>query len=124
MGFVDVKDVVAIMIRLMNENRFNERYIASGENMSFREFYSHIAQSLHKPAPSIGLNKFTLKVFQQLYNLGNKKNKISSTMIEHATGQHIYSNKKVAEALKGYTFTPIKETLEQTAKLFLNEDTK
>jgi len=120
MGFVDVKDVVGTMQQLMKENHFNERYIVSSENLSFHDFYTWIAQSIGKPIPTTKLNNFTLKLFQLLYNIG-AKNKISSTMIEHATGVHIYSNKKVSEALKGYNFTPIKETIEQTGKFFLNE---
>jgi dihydroflavonol-4-reductase len=119
MGYVDVKDVVAIMLRLMKENRFNERYIASSENISFKEIYSDVARSLNKPLPSIKLNSFTLKAFAMFHNISAPE-KISSTMIEHATGVHIFSNKKICDALPGYTFAPVKQTIEQTAKFYLD----
>lgn len=121
MGFVDVKDVVAIMLKLMQGNRFNERYILSAESLSFKDVYTWVAQSLGKPAPSIGLNAFTLKLFKLIHNATSSHNKISSTMVEHATGVHIFSNKKVSDALAGYTFVPVKQSIEQTAKFFLNE---
>lgn len=119
MGYVNVKDVVAIMLRVMKENRFNERYITSAENVSFLEIYSTIAKSLGKPLPSFKLNSFMLKAFALFYNIGNK-NKISSTMIEHATSEHLFTNKKVTDALGGYTFVPVKDTIEQTAKFYLD----
>jgi dihydroflavonol-4-reductase len=123
MGYVHVKDVVDVMLRLMKENIFNERYIVNSENTSFHDLYSAIAVGLGKPIPKIRLNKFTLKAFRAIYNL-TAKHKISRMMLRHATGQHIYSNKKVLNSLKGYKFTPIKDTIEETAKYFLNEDGK
>lgn len=123
MGFVDVKDVVAIMLRLMKENKFNERYIVNAESIPFKELYSDVASCLGKPLPSVKLNTLTLKIFAFFYNMGARE-KISSTMIEHATGVHIFSNKKVVDALAGYTFAPVKQTIEQTAKYYLNADSK
>ncbi len=46
--------------------------------------------------------------------------KISSTMVEHATGSHVFSNDKVEEALK-YDFIPVRQTIAETAKYYLNE---
>jgi len=123
MGYVHVKDVVDTMLRLMDENTFNERYIINSENLSFLDLYSTIAINLNKPKPKIRLSSFTLKAFKVIYNL-TAKHKISSMMIRHATEQHLYSNKKICDTLKGYKFTPIKATIEETAKYFLNEDRK
>ena len=119
MGYVNVKDVVAIMLRVMKENRFNERYIASSENVSFKDIYSTIAKALGKSLPTVKMNGLMLKAFAFFYNIGNK-NKISSTMIEHATTEHIFKNKKVINALGGYAFVPIKDTIEQTAKFYVD----
>ena len=124
MGYVDVNDVVNIMIQLMDKEKFGERYIVSGENINFKDFYSHIAVVLGKPLPRVRLGKFSLRAFQLMHNITSMHNKISSTMVDHATGVHMFSHKKVVDALAGYTFVPIKHTLEQTGKFYLNEIAK
>ncbi|HTA28289.1 MAG TPA: NAD-dependent epimerase/dehydratase family protein [Bacteroidia bacterium] len=119
MGFVDVRDVVETMLRLMKNGPYNERFNVSSENLNFKDFFSSIASGINKPAPTIELNAFTLKVFQKLNNLFSSQ-KISSTMVEHATGRHIFSNTKVMEALK-HEFKPVRQTIAETAKYYLNE---
>jgi dihydroflavonol-4-reductase len=44
MGYVDVVDVVEIMIRLMESEISGERYIVSAENISFKDFFYHGGQ--------------------------------------------------------------------------------
>lgn len=119
MGFLDVTDVVNIMIVLMKNGPYNERFIASSENLSFKDFFTSIAKGINKPLPKTRLSNFTLKIFQKLNNTFSKQ-KISNTMVEHATEVHNFSNKKVREALN-YTFIPVRETIANTAKFYLNE---
>ena len=45
------------------------------------------------------------------------RQKISNTMVEHATGIHTFSNKKVKETL-GYTFIPVADSIVATAKFY------
>ncbi len=119
MGFVDVADVVEIMLRLMRNGPYNERFNVSSENLSFKDFFTSIASGINKPIPKLKLNTFTLQIFRFLNNLTSKQ-KISSTMVEHATGRHIFSNIKVREALK-YEFIPVRQSIAVTSKFYLNE---
>jgi dihydroflavonol-4-reductase len=119
MGFVDVSDVVNIMLLLMKNGPYNERFIINSENLSFKDFFTGIAKGINKPAPKFRLNTFTLKLFQFLNNLASKQ-KISSTMVEHATGIHSFSNKKAKEVLN-YTFMPVAGSIAATAKFYINE---
>ena len=54
-GFVDVKDVVEIMISLMNESNFerckNQRFLINAENLYYRDVFNQIADSLGKARP-------------------------------------------------------------------------
>lgn len=50
-GFVDVKDVVTAMIRLMESDVAAARFILSGHNLSYREVFSSIAGSFGKKPP-------------------------------------------------------------------------
>ena len=119
MGFVDVNDVVNIMLKLTATGPYNERFIANSENLNFQDFFTAIAKGLNKPLPKTKLSNFTLKVFQKLNNAFSKQ-KISSTMVEHATEVHNFSHKKVQDAIH-YTFIPVRETIASTAKFYLNE---
>lgn len=119
MGFVDVSDVVNIMLRLMKNERCNERFIVNSENLNFKDFFTMIAKGINKPLPKIRLSNFTLKLFQFINNIISKQ-KISSTMMEHATGIHEFSNEKLRDVL-GYSFMPVSESIAATAKFYLNE---
>lgn len=119
MGFVDVSDVVAIMLRIMQNGPYNERFIINAENLHFKDFFAMIAKGINKPIPIIRLNNFTLNLFKSINNIVSKQ-KISSTMVEHATGIHAFSNNKIKGAL-AYTFMPIAESIAATAKFYLNE---
>jgi dihydroflavonol-4-reductase len=119
MGFVDVRDVTNIMLLLMKNGPYNERFIVNSENLSFKDFFTGIAKGINKSLPKYRLNAFTLKLFQFFNNLTGKQ-KISSTMVEHATGIHNFNNKKVKEALK-YTFMPVADSIAATAKFYMNE---
>ncbi len=119
MGFVDVADVVEVIIRLMKNGPYNERFNVTSENLNFKDFFSAISNGINKPLPKHELNSFMLKTFQFFNNLASKQ-KITNTMVEHATGRHIFSNTKVREALK-YEFIPVRQTIAATAKYYLNE---
>jgi len=119
MGFVDVEDVAAIMIRLMDENKLNERYIINSENVPFHKLFTDIAQGIDKRKPTIQMGKTGLHLFRLLNNISSKT-KISSTMIEHSSGTYIYNNRKIVHELN-YTFMPVKQSIERSAKYFMNE---
>lgn len=119
MGFVDVSDVVNIMLLLMKNGPYNERFIVNSENISFTDFFKAIAKGIHKPAPRYQLSNSTLKIFKFVNNLLNSQ-KISSTMVEHATDIHNFSNKKVRNTL-GYGFIPVENTIASTAKFYIDE---
>jgi len=118
MGFVDVHDVVNIMMRLMNENKMNERYLISAENIPFKNLFTDITHSLGLKPPGIRINKTGLNVFRILNNIAGGE-KITSTMVEHSTGTYVFSNKKVCKDLD-YTFRPIKNSIEEMAKFLKN----
>ena len=56
-GYVDVQDVVKIMIRLINSEITAERFILVAQNCSNREILSAMARGFQKPEPFIGVNK-------------------------------------------------------------------
>jgi dihydroflavonol-4-reductase len=118
MGFVDVKDVVNIMLRLMNENKMNGRYIVTAENIAFKDFFADVTKSMGLKPPGIRISKTGLNVFRVINNIIGG-DKITSTMVDHSSGTFNYSNNKVVKDLD-YKFRPIKNSIEEMAKFLKN----
>ncbi len=125
-GYVDVRDVAEVMKIVMDSDISGERFIVSAENLSYCEVFNMIADGLGKKRPSINADKF-------LSNLAWRLDAVKSTLsglprvITRETanaGQNRvgFSNKKVKEAT-GIDFTPVKEAIMNTCRIFLTENT-
>lgn len=57
-GFVDVRDVAKAMVLLMDSNIRNTDFLISAQNMSYQDFFTKIARSLHKEPPKIKISAF------------------------------------------------------------------
>lgn len=56
-GFVDVMDVASAMICLMDSDQTSKRYIISGENRSYRDIFTLIANGFQKRPPNRKVNR-------------------------------------------------------------------
>ena len=123
-GFVDVKDVVTIMIELMDKSIFGQRFCLNAENISYREVFSEIAQSLNRKPPHIEAKPWMLQILRFMETIISKFNgkepRVSKESARSAFNQTSYSNKKIVDLLN-YDFVPIKKTIHSTCKLFLKE---
>lgn len=126
-GFVDVEDVAKAMILLMNSETSGERYIINSENISYKQFFSWMADSLHVTAPKYKASKFLSEiVWRVLWTkslLTGTKSTITKETAETACQNYNYSNKKISKELE-IEFLSIKESLEKNAKFFLNDNNK
>lgn len=61
-GFVDVRDVAKAMVLLMDSNIRNTDFLISAQNMSYQDFFTKIARSLHKEPPTIKIPAFISKL--------------------------------------------------------------
>lgn len=59
-AFVDARDVAEIMVRLMNSEIHSERFLLIGENTTFKNMFSTIAEKLNKKTPSIKVSKILM----------------------------------------------------------------
>jgi nucleoside-diphosphate-sugar epimerase len=59
-AIVDARDVAEIMVRLANSSIRNERFLCTGENITFRELMTKIALRLDKRPPTISTPRFLL----------------------------------------------------------------
>lgn len=118
-GFVDVLDVVEIMIKLMDSNYTNQRYIVISENVSYKKLLYSIAESLNVSPPKLELKPWLLKIFWRLDWLKNTLFKteriLTRITAKNRSLNHDYSNKKIKKDLN-FTFIPIKESITDISK--------
>ena len=120
-GFVDVRDVVNCMIKLMDENKFGQRYILNSENCSFKEITHQLQQNFNKPISKIKAGKFLLNtalMFSSVANIfSRKKSFITKSVIQSAQKKTYYDNTKVCKELN-YKFISVKDSLAYVAGLY------
>jgi len=121
-GYVDVNDVVAVMIKLMSLPVSGERYIVSSENLSFREIFSMIARSLGVREPFLNVPApVSIPVFYlaRLFSLvTGKKSPLTKETVKAAYSKVLFDNSKVIKTT-GITFRPMEQSVAETARLYL-----
>lgn len=123
-GYVDVRDVVKIMILLMQSNISGERFILNATNLSYEEVFRKIASALHVKAPHVYappyLTGFAWRAEFIKHMLTGIPPVITKQSARSAHLKHIYSAKKIEETLN-FTFRPVDETIRDVAAMFLTE---
>jgi len=123
-GFVDVRDVAAISVRLLENGYLDERYIACAENIPFRELFEKIADQLGKPRPAIEAKPWLAEIVWRLgwlgYMLFGKIPFITKESARTAMFKSHFSNQKVKETLS-YNFIPIQLSIEHACACFLKD---
>ncbi|HHB79815.1 MAG TPA: NAD-dependent epimerase/dehydratase family protein, partial [Saprospiraceae bacterium] len=113
-GFVDVRDVVQLMIQMMESNIVGERFIANGANLAFKDFFDKIAHTIQKPGPSIPVSETIRAIAWRLEWI---KSKITgkSPMITKETAMisaqsFAFDNSK-SKTTFGFQYRPIESTI-------------
>ncbi len=127
-GFVDVKDVVRPMIRLMDDSNFeqckNQRYLLSAENLSYQQVFSEMADGLGVPRPTIWANDFLLALVWRIAAFASLfTRKTPFITKEAATGRNeknYYNGSKVSRMI-AYQYLPISASIKQTTSFLKNE---
>lgn len=123
-GYVDVEDVVNIMILIMESNIKNERYIVIAENLTFQSFFTKIANTLHVEPPKKKASPFLLQIAWRMDWLRSKLKGKHRRLVRHSVNsiQSItnYDNSKVKQDLN-YTFNSVDSAISSTSQHFLSD---
>lgn len=123
-GYVGVKDVVQIMLQLMQSPLKNERYILVSENASYQEVLNTIADALGKKRPDLKASPFVTSLVWRLGWLLNIlfgiAPKLSRWSARASHKKSLYNNKKIKEVL-AFTFEPLAVTIKTTAADFIKD---
>ncbi len=121
-GYVDVNDVTAVMVRLMELPVSGERFIVSSENLSFREIFTLIARNLGARKPFFNVPapvSYPLYCLARLFSLlTGKKSPLTKETIRAAYSKVLFDNSKVTKTT-GITFRPMERSVAETARLYL-----
>ena len=123
-GFIDVRDVVDAMIRLMKSDISAERFILNAENMNYKDLFDKVADAMQVVKPKREATKKLLKLAVLLDGvssaLGIKKREVTKDIIRASISVSKYSNKKVKKAIDK-DFTAIEISIREIAEIFKKE---
>jgi len=120
-GFVDVRDVVTSMTRLMHEEAWGQRFIVSSQNVSYREIIDEIATCFGKKRPTITVGKTLAEIgwrAEWLRTLITRSQPmITKETARNGTNHWNYSNAKIASRIN-MKFIPVSESIKWTCSFF------
>ncbi len=123
-GFVDVFDVVQIMIRLTEGEFSAERFVVSSENITYHKVFNTIADALSVKRPTIEAGKTTLATARVLSRIDTyftgKMRAVTKDTAEAALSKNEYTSQKVI-ALLDFVFLPVESAIQKTVNLFLED---
>jgi dihydroflavonol-4-reductase len=118
-GVVDVLDVAAGHLRAMDQGRTGERYILSGQNLSWRTIIDMIAEGFGVRPPrlqlSLPLGMAMATVMEASGRLFRFRPLITREAVCHASRTYEYSNQKAVDEL-ACAFRPFQETVERIVR--------
>lgn len=122
-GYVDVRDVVNIMIQLMNSNIRDERFIISAEDISYKRMLGMIALALGKKPPKVKLQPWMTELAWRIdlfLSIFGKTPVISKEMARSAFNSFYYDSSRVKQLLN-YRYIHLEESILHTSRIFLND---
>ena len=124
-GFVDVRDVSALAIKLMESEISNQRFVLSAENTAFKDFFDQVHEALGKEKPKRKAGKMLSAIAWRADKLrcffSGGTPLITKETIRSANRISRFSNKKIFTAFPDYKFIPIEQSIKDTSKLFLKD---
>lgn len=114
-GFVDVRDVAKVMILLMNNEITAQRFIISALNLTYKEIFSSIAKLFGKRPPSKRVTPAIAGVIWRIEAVKamftGKKPLVTKETARTAQVKAQFDNSKILQALPGFKFIKIEDTL-------------
>jgi dihydroflavonol-4-reductase len=124
-GFVDVKDVAAAMIQLMESDITTEKFILSAENISYKDMFIMMAQEFSKKAPSKRVTPFIATLTWRLENIKSKFTGITPLLTKETANTALtkvkYDNRKLLNLLPGFKYTPISQSVKEICSALMQK---
>jgi dihydroflavonol-4-reductase len=119
-AFVDVRDVAYIIRRLLEENVSGERYLVTGQSMSFKDFFGKVCAQLNVKAPSVEAGPFLTGFAWRLAGIWARFARKRPTITKESAGSShkttVYSNEKVLKRFPEFEFRSLEDTIGNTIR--------
>lgn len=116
-NYIDVRDVAEIIVNSLENKIINEQFVLNNGSISYRNFFSTIAQQLNIKAPNIGVPKFMVIFGAIVENIISKISKKPATLTmetaKMAGNQNIYKAEKAKNTFN-ITYKSLEESVEWT----------
>lgn len=119
-GYVDVRDVCRLMIRLAADRKVRgERFVLNGGNYSYRELFSIIAGANDRRPPCFymrpWMTELAWRFLALIGKLGGRKPAFTRETARTAHRKSYYSNQKILSLYPDDRFYSLRETVEEIA---------
>lgn len=124
-GFVGVTDLAAMAVDMLESEVTMERYIVNGDNWSFRQLFTEMANALgkrpphRKASPWMGQLAWRWEKIRSLFT--GKKPLLTRETARVARSKTYFSAKKILTALPQRQFTPLQEVIRASAAAYLQQ---
>ncbi|MEO5984194.1 MAG: NAD-dependent epimerase/dehydratase family protein, partial [Ferruginibacter sp.] len=117
-GFVDVRDVAAAMIVLMNSDVSGQRFIISAVNETYRNIFNNAAGCFNKKPPSKRVTPFLASLLWRFEHVKNiithNKPLLTKETAATAFAKVYYNNKKFLDLFPSFTYRSLTDTISYT----------
>lgn len=114
-GFVDAADVSNAMVQLMESDIEGQRFIISAENVSYREVFNMMADGFGKRRPSMKVSPLLASLVWRLVKIKSaitgEEPLLTKETAETAQQKVYFDHSKLLNALPGFQFTSLKQTI-------------
>jgi len=123
-GVIDVKDVVKLMVMLMESHVKNERYVLVSTNVTYQQLLTHISKALGKKPPTTAAPKWILFVLSWLDWLSGSilgtKRKLLRATVHSMYKTSFYDSSKINDEFT-YDFITFEDTIERVTNTYSME---
>lgn len=124
-GFVDVEDVARAVAALLESNINEQRFIVNGDTWAFKKLMDTIADNFGKKRPSRESTAFLLNIAWRMEKVksffSGKKPLLTRETARIAISKTNFENGKLLNALPGFSYTPLEQTIRQTTQKYLDQ---
>lgn len=122
-GFVDATDVAKLMIALMKSDINEQRFIVTAENLGFRDVFNIMAKYFGKRAPyrkvSTLMAAFVWRLERVKSLFTGEDPLLTKETAETAQMKVYFDGSKLRNALPGFSYRPLEESIAESCKEYL-----